>query len=75
VSADERVHSGPRAPQRLVRESALPAFERRIVPDHEQQIVVTVGVGIAPSVRAEEIDALRGVGGDQPANHLGESRI
>src|SRR3989441_12809000 len=47
VRAHEGVHGGPRAPKHLVGESTPPTFRRGIVRDHDQEIIVAVGTGVA----------------------------
>lgn len=75
AAADDRIDRRPDTPEHLIRELAVAPFGGRIVGRHDEQIVVAVGSGVAPGLRAEELDALWLVRCDETAHDLRKDGI
>src|SRR6266545_562174 len=72
---DQHVCGDASAAEDLVGQAGAPALGRRVVRHDEEDVVIAVRPGLATRSRAEEVHALRLVGGNKPTEQLRQRRI
>ena len=72
---DEDIGRRAGAPQDFVRQTARPPRRRGIVWHDDQHVVIAVGPRVSTCLRAEEIDTLRTIRLDEPADDFRQHRV